>query len=378
MRLVRVGLGAAALLAALSLARAETAAAPKRKLTQIQRDLAKKREDLERYRRKLASLQERMGREQDRIDSYRAERETLEAKHKLATGERKRLQSDLDSIESRLQSTLEQAGGSAELYYTRTLTAGSFFSGDELWGTAALRHAVSGELQRVEEIQSRYEAASREADTAVRRAAELLARSRDTRLREREARKKLERRRRDVDQTQRRVASTEARVKELEASATELDRLVARLARRPAAGPLGKHSLPWPARGSIVARFGRQRLEAYGTWIVHHGIGIATEPGADVTPVRPGRIVYAGPFRSYGEVVIVDHGGGFVTVYGHLGRVLKATGDDVGPGDVIGTAGQSLAAEAQLVKLPEGRGSVYFEIRKGNEAVDPLKWLRKK
>jgi murein hydrolase activator len=383
----RLLLGIVALVAAVSIVRAETAAidaasakvsVPKQKLTQVQRDLAKKREDLERYKQKMSRLQEKLGQEQDRVHAFRSERESLEHSRRSAAFDRRRLKARLAAIENRLQQSLASAGGAAELLYTRTVLADPYYGSSSLWATAALENAVSSQLESCRRIESRFESAFLQSKDAEKKADELSSRSRQTRDREREARLALKRRKRDVEATRRRLALAEGRVKELEATSVELDRLVARLSRRAESGPLGRHSLPWPAEGDLVARFGRQRVEGFGTWVVHHGIRLSTEPGAEVTPVRPGRVVYAGPFRSYGDVVIVDHGGGFVTVYGHLGQVLKAAGDEVGIRDVIGTAGQSLGAEAQLVKLPEGRGSVYFEIRKGNLAVDPLKWLRRR
>jgi septal ring factor EnvC (AmiA/AmiB activator) len=400
-------LAALLLAAAAPIVRAESAAssievasakvsAPKRKLTQVQHDLEKKRKDLDRYRRKVAKLQQRMGQEQDRIESFRSERERLESNRRLAAAEGRRMRNRLDSMGGGLQSSLAKASYSAELYYSRAVLASPYVSGDSLWAAAALRRQLSAELARVKEQRDRYEAANKDTEDAVERAEGLLARARDAKQREREAERKLRRRQRELETTQARLEATEARVKGLEASASELDRLVAALAkrRRQAAKPFrtapsaaepelepamaSRNSLPWPAEGRLVARFGRQRLEGIGTPIVHRGIRIATELDAPVASVRSGRVVYAGPFRSYGDVVIVDHGSGLVTVYGHLGRLLKAAGDEVAPGDAVGLAGNGLDAEAQLAKLPEGRGSVYFEIRKGNKAVDPLKWLRRR
>jgi septal ring factor EnvC (AmiA/AmiB activator) len=396
------------LAAAAPIVRAETAASSievasakvsvsKRKLTQVQRDLEKKRKDLERYRRKMAKLQQRVGQEQDQIETFRSERERLESTRRLAAVEGRRMRSRLDSMGGGLQSSLAKAGYSAELYYSRSVHASPYVSGDSLWAAAALRRQLSAELDRCREQRERYEAATQDTENAVERAEGLLARARDAKQREREAERRLRRRQKELVATRARLEATESRVKGLEASASELDRLVAALAkrRRQAAKPYraapsaaqeqeaepavsSRNSLPWPAEGRLVSRFGRQRLEGIGTPIVHRGIRIATEPEAPVASVRSGRVVYAGPFRSYGDVVIVDHGSGLVTVYGHLGRLLKAAGDEVAPGDAVGVAGSGLDAEAQLAKLPEGRGSVYFEIRKGNKAVDPLMWLRRR
>ncbi|OGR68831.1 MAG: hypothetical protein A2081_01110 [Elusimicrobia bacterium GWC2_61_19] len=133
-------------------------------------------------------------------------------------------------------------------------------------------------------------------------------------------------------------------------------------------------SMNWPARGKIISRFGREDVPGLKTWIVREGIRIATETAAPVTAAMGGKVIYAGPFRTYGNVVIVDHEKGFFTIYGLLGRIDVAKGQTVLPASLLGLAGEDTQA------VSSGRRSagsaVYFEIRKGDRALDPVKWLR--
>jgi septal ring factor EnvC (AmiA/AmiB activator) len=83
--------------------------------------------------------------------------------------------------------------------------------------------------------------------------------------------------------------------------------------------------------------------------------------------VAPGEVRYAGWFRGYGKIVIVDHGDRWFTVSGHLDQLAVGPGDAVAEGEVIGTVGEtgSLSGPA-----------LYFEIRRGGQAEDPVHWLR--
>jgi septal ring factor EnvC (AmiA/AmiB activator) len=109
------------------------------------------------------------------------------------------------------------------------------------------------------------------------------------------------------------------------------------------------------------------------TWIVREGIRIRTADRAPVSPVLPGRVIYSGPFRTYGNVVIVDHEKGFFTVYGLLSSVAASKGDRVDAASRIGFAG----VDTQAISGGEtdGGSTVYFEIRSGADAINPMPWL---
>jgi septal ring factor EnvC (AmiA/AmiB activator) len=125
--------------------------------------------------------------------------------------------------------------------------------------------------------------------------------------------------------------------------------------------------LPWPARGPVLRRFGRQPSSRFGTAIVRNGMEIGVPEGQPVRNVHEGTVAYAEQFEGYGNLVIVDHGGRAYTLYGYLGALGVNRGQRVDAQAAVGTAGVN----------PAGNPALYFELRVDGTAVDPLQWLKK-
>jgi septal ring factor EnvC (AmiA/AmiB activator) len=124
--------------------------------------------------------------------------------------------------------------------------------------------------------------------------------------------------------------------------------------------------LDWPVDGSIIYRFGRV-VNPNNTTTRWNGIGIAASSGTDVKSVAPGEVVLADVMGTYGNTIIIQHGGGDYSVYGSLSTMSVGKGARVAKGQVIGSIG------ATDPSLPP---HLHFEIRHGGPAVDPLAWLR--
>jgi septal ring factor EnvC (AmiA/AmiB activator) len=126
--------------------------------------------------------------------------------------------------------------------------------------------------------------------------------------------------------------------------------------------------MPWPVVGKVKTRFGRQRHPEYGTITMNSGIDIEAKFGEPVRSVARGRVEYVSWLDGYGRTLIINHGGGFYTVYAHLSEVRVGEAQTVVPGQVIGTAGDSGSLDGP---------KLHFEIRSGQNAgsVDPMKWL---
>ncbi len=120
--------------------------------------------------------------------------------------------------------------------------------------------------------------------------------------------------------------------------------------------------LKLPVAGEITGRFGTARSEGT-TW---KGIFIKATPGQGVRVIAPGRIVYADALRGFGNAVIVDHGGNYMSVYTGLASIGRSVGDTVKAQDTLGTSG----------KLDNGDTGLYFEIRYLGRPVNPLTWAR--
>lgn len=126
-----------------------------------------------------------------------------------------------------------------------------------------------------------------------------------------------------------------------------------------------KGRLPPPVRGTVIAAFGRQDPR-YALKKFQRGIVISVVEGAEVHAVAAGKVVHAGPFRGFQELVVLDHGGGLFTVYGHLEKVNLPRGAWVDAGAALGLA--------TYQPIDEGY-SVYFEVRVQGTPEDPLIWI---
>lgn len=130
--------------------------------------------------------------------------------------------------------------------------------------------------------------------------------------------------------------------------------------------PFGKLKgrLPWPLRGAIIDHYGRRRVGNL-RW---QGVLIAAKEGQPVRAVSYGRVAFADWLRGYGMLLIIDHGDGYMTLYGHNQTLYKEVGDWVEAGDVIATAG---------VSGGDNTSALYFEIRRNGKPTDPSKWCRR-
>ncbi|MCX7175602.1 MAG: peptidoglycan DD-metalloendopeptidase family protein [Proteobacteria bacterium] len=124
-----------------------------------------------------------------------------------------------------------------------------------------------------------------------------------------------------------------------------------------------KGRLRLPVRGELVNRYGKPRAESGATW---KGLFIRSAEGNEVKAVAPGRVVFADWLRGFGNLLIIDHGDTFLTVYGNNQSLFRQVGDTVKSGEVVVAVGNSGGN-------PES--GLYFELRQQGLAVDPLKWI---
>ncbi|WP_181408194.1 murein hydrolase activator EnvC family protein [Pararhizobium mangrovi] len=131
-----------------------------------------------------------------------------------------------------------------------------------------------------------------------------------------------------------------------------------------------KHALNLPAAGRIVHGFG----DDDGTGHALNGIMVSTQPGAVVTAPADGKIVYAGPFRSYGELVILDVGDGYHLVMAGMEEIDVDEGQFVVAGEPVAQMGQTRLAAASALAVVSGQPTLYIEFRKDGKPVDPSPW----
>lgn len=122
-----------------------------------------------------------------------------------------------------------------------------------------------------------------------------------------------------------------------------------------------KGNLPWPVKGTIINNFGVRVDPKYGTKTKSLGIDIVCKPNSPVLAIGDGMVSYADAFIGQGLMIILEHGGGFHSVYSRLGEIRVTTGQKIKTGDIIGTCADVF----------------HFELRVDGKAVDPAEWLRK-
>lgn len=162
-------------------------------------------------------------------------------------------------------------------------------------------------------------------------------------------------------------------VKELEEAATGLADLVKTLreGRQPdslnAKGFAAmKGRLPRPVQGTLVSGFGKVRHPKFGTLTFNNGILIGAPEGRAVKNIYNGTVVYTGWLKGYGNIIIIDHGDGYYSLFAYLLKIMKEKGDVLTKGEVVGLVGST-----GLESAP----GLYFEIRERGVSRDPSAWL---
>ena len=176
------------------------------------------------------------------------------------------------------------------------------------------------------------------------------------------------------------IAARNSELEQLEIDQAQLQELIeeisravadipAALRRSPFAAQLGK--LPMPVTGEIVERFGSRYGEGN---LTRQGITIAVSEGTPVQAIHPGRVVFSDWLRGTGLLVIVDHGEGYMSLYGANQALSKQPGDWVDVGDILATSGRANELTGSGGNSPTAQG-MYFEIRYHGEAQNPSRWF---
>jgi septal ring factor EnvC (AmiA/AmiB activator) len=180
-----------------------------------------------------------------------------------------------------------------------------------------------------------------------------------------------ERRAQTLAEVQAKLRTRSDQLSKLQADAQALEKLVEQLRRAIEEFPelaeqpfqRVKGKLPWPIKGSLLAKYGQLRAGGPLKW---QGLVIGAGRGAQVRAPYYGRVVYADWLPGLGLLIVLDHGGGYMSLYGHNEQVYRRVGDRVAPGDVMSAVGEAAGL---------GRPGLYLEIRKGKQTLDPQDWL---
>jgi septal ring factor EnvC (AmiA/AmiB activator) len=127
-------------------------------------------------------------------------------------------------------------------------------------------------------------------------------------------------------------------------------------------------ALEWPLRGDLVGHFGPETHPKWGTVTPNNGVDIEAAIGTPVRAVARARVEYTSEdFGTYGQMIILNHGDGYFTLYGHLSEIDVNVGQEVEAGRVIARSGDSGSLKGPIL---------HFEVRKGGTPLDPEKWLK--
>jgi septal ring factor EnvC (AmiA/AmiB activator) len=180
-----------------------------------------------------------------------------------------------------------------------------------------------------------------------------------------------------VEEIRRNRTTYRKMIQELSESAEELQRLLTKIIAQewvlpPSWVPLTERRgrLDWPLEGRLITSFGAERHREYNTVVMNNGIEIAPGPAKSlILAVHPGKVVFADYFQGYGNLLIIDHGLTYYTLYGHCSEFLAAVGDMVQSGQPVAIVGDSGSLKGECL---------YFEIRYKTKALDPLQWLKRR
>jgi septal ring factor EnvC (AmiA/AmiB activator) len=376
------------------------------RLREVQRELGREREKVREAGQKEAALARELARLEQDLKQKTQLLQDLEAKLRVSSQRIARLSQEIATTEARLTRTrtllkrrLRAIYKQGQFGYVRMLLSAEDFS-------AAGRRfkylsAVAAQDQRLMQTYSTMLADLSQKRTELERykaevadAKEKVATTRGQIAEEQRKRRVL------LASVREEKAGHQAKIKELEVSAKDLQALIARLqseeerqrrlSRAPARregsrgeAPGGKEEAPdirndgrferlkgkllWPAAGPLASTFGRQEHPRFRTVTFNRGIEIAAPEGKDIVAVAEGAVIYADWFKGYGRLIILDHGGGYFTLYAHASAILVRPGDAVSHGQVIGKVGDTGSLEGP---------QLYFELRHKGKPQDPLAWLQ--
>ena len=359
------------------------------------------RDELARIRAERDELEKKMSGLQNTAHEIRDEVNLLDKQHDATARMVKSLDQQLIAITDEVQTTTadlqksEREAGMKRTVLQRRLIEiykrGPLYSAEVLFSAQSVGQLVArykylhllalrdkGLVHRLDELHSKIESQQ----IQLVRLQSSVAENRS--LKEREAARLADLEREQANnllRVQEDTKRAKARIAELEKSEGRLNNLIAsfeaerrRASGRAGAVPLTPSSirttdigrLDWPVNGAFLYRFGRF-VNPNNTTTRWNGIGISAPVGTMVKSVSAGMVAYAGQMGTYGNTVILEHGGGDYSVYGSLDKIEVRKGTRVIKGQALGTVG---------VSDPALGSHLHFEIRRGGPAVDPAEWLR--
>ena len=128
-----------------------------------------------------------------------------------------------------------------------------------------------------------------------------------------------------------------------------------------------KGRMSFPVRGEIIESYGKHKHPEFNSFTFSKGLSISASSGSEIKAIYEGTVIFADYFKGFGNMIIVDHGGGYFSLYAHASRLAKKVGVEVARHDTIGEVGDVDSSKGSML---------YFEIRHQGKPVDPAGWVR--
>ena len=358
-----------------------------------ERTEAEARAELEAVRKQIKALQQERKRTGEKLGSLERDLKASEQKEQKARGELRDVRNNLKKTKLRQQEL--QADQRRQREALTNLQAElalqmrmAYMQGQEQWLKLVLSQEDSSALGRrlawyeyisrqrseliagVQEQLESLQSIAAELEAEASRLQELEAAAAKSVAEVETARKQ---RQATISKLKGDLTSKEQQLAKLNKQAKELDKLVEQLAlvlpEMPAvpAGPITaqKGKLSWPVKGKIRKNYGESRGGGQIRW---NGVLIAAPAGNNVRAFYHGRVIYADWLQGMGLLIIVEHGDGYLSLYGHNQELLHGVGSWVQPGEIIARVGDSGG---------QSEPAVYFELRRNGNPVNPRPWVKK-
>ena len=344
------------------------------------------RQDLARLEQETKQKEAQLQQYKQKENLLQKEVQSLSKKGKQTEQLAKKLIRDIETLKGKASSTEEQKNQleqtrvlwnallatEANYYTLESSLNNSFYDTTQLEKLLIIKSLLTSHSNFVSQLENKTELSLKELEKIEKENKNLELKHQNALSQKETLAKNYEQKKQDLQTTHQLYEQSKQELKELKESAKQLQKLLqkaedTRKQQNKAMGQktsqaainVAKNSLPWPIKGKIISKFGKEYQEQLKTWIFRDGIKIAAKEGQSVSAVGNGNVIFAGQFRSYGNVVILDHGEGFFTIYGFLSKILAEQGQKISEGPGMGS----------------NQSALYFEIRKGTSAQDPETWL---
>jgi murein hydrolase activator len=313
------------------------------------------------------------------LDTIRAQRLAADARMKELQREQAKRESELNAERSALAGELRAAyvnGRQEQLklllnqedpasmgrmlayygYFGRARASRIDSIGEKLEHLTLVREKIAGETQRLQTLERQHEeqvASLKSSQDARAKAVSSIS-------------QQIKQQGSELSRLQAQARSVEKLLADLRKAIAKSAASKPKAAQRAPFEPL-KGKLPWPVQdGKVIARFGQPRAGGSMKW---QGMLIGTDRGARVRAPFAGQVVYGDWLPGMGLMLVIDHGSGYMSLYGHNEELFRKVGESVAAGDVIGSVGDSGG---------HNQPALYFEVRRGRAPVNPEIWLAKK